>query len=90
MKELQFTRHAVARMAGRKISTADVKAILATGVIIKEYPNDTPYPSKLLLGFISLRPLHVVFSELEDVIIIISVHEPDTELWEADFKRRKA
>ena len=89
MKKLLFTRHAVTRMAERQISTKDVRSALSDGVVIKEYPDDPPYPSKLLLGFISSRPVHVVFSELEEIMIIISVYEPDSESWESDFKRRK-
>jgi hypothetical protein len=90
MKELQFTRHAVARMAERKISTADVRSIISEGNIIKEYPEDTPYPSKLLLGFSNDKPIHVVLSELDEKYIIISAYQPDVNIWESDFKRRKS
>ncbi len=57
--------------------------------MIKEYPDDTPYPSKLYLGFSNSRPIHVVFSELADMYIIISAYQPDIDIWEPDFKRRK-
>ena len=63
--------------------------MLSDGVVIKEYPDDTPYPSKLLLGFRASRPLHVVFTELADMIIVISAYEPDAESWGSDYKRRK-
>lgn len=75
-------------MAQRKISVSDVRTIINEGTVIKEYTDDMPYPSKLVLGFLGLRPIHVVYSELEAVIIIISAYEPDPEMWEPGFSRR--
>lgn len=76
-------------MAQRNISISDLKTVVGKGIIIKEYPDDTPYPSKLVLGFLDLRPIHVVYSELETEILIISAYEPDPEMWESGFERRK-
>ena len=86
-----FRVHAVQRMFERQINADDVKLVLETGEMIENYPDDTPYPSRLLLGWISKRPLHVVVAEnrLDKESIIITVYEPDSELWEPDFKRRK-
>lgn len=76
-------------MAQRNIRPSEIRYAIETGKIINEYPDDTPHPSKLLLGFVDLRPVHIVFSELEDMIIIISAYEPDPKIWNADFTRRK-
>ena len=90
--QLLFRVHAIQRMFERKISVEDVKHILDAGEVIEDYPDDTPYPSQLMLGSREARPLHlVVASNVEDrQKIVITVYEPDPNQWEADFKRRKA
>lgn len=45
-----FRVHALTRMFERRISVADVRAVVAEGEVIQAYPDDKPYPSKLLLG----------------------------------------
>jgi len=37
-------------MARRNISAAEVRRVLTDGETIEEYPDDTPYPSRLVLG----------------------------------------
>ena len=90
MKDIIFTKHAVTRMAERQISVSLVKEIIQNGEVIKDYPEDNPYPSKLILGYVELRPIHIVLSEHQDMNIIITAYEPELESWEADFKRRKS
>ena len=55
--------------------------------------NDTPYPSRLVLGWHGARPLHVVVADninIEDQEkIVVTVYEPDPGEWEPDFKRTK-
>lgn len=77
-------------MFERDISTDDVSSVLREGRTIQEYPDDTPYPSKLILGFIDQTPLHVVasYDTIERGIIIITVYEPDRDLWDNEFKAR--
>jgi len=49
---LVFRVHAIQRMFQRRISEDDdVRHILSTGEVIEAYPNDTPYPSNLILGW---------------------------------------
>jgi len=78
-------------MAQRDISFDDVEAAIAADDMIAEYPDDKPYPSKLLLGKSGRRPIHVVVAEnaTEDEIIVITVYEPDVPLWETGFRRRR-
>ncbi|AEN73076.1 hypothetical protein Rhom172_1147 [Rhodothermus marinus SG0.5JP17-172] len=89
---LFFRRHALQRMAERKITVEDVKNVLKTGETIASYPEDRPYPSRLILGWIGTRPLHVVVADNDEdnVQIVITVYEPDPTLWEDDFKRRRS
>jgi len=55
--------HAEHRMFARSIKTTDVEAVLSGGETIENYPSDTPYPSRLVLGWVRGRPLHVVAAE---------------------------
>ena len=89
--KLVFRQHAIRRMFERRISVEDVNAALATGNTIEDYPDDTPYPSRLLLGYAGARPLHVVAADnaTEGEQIIITVYEPDPAQWEPTFTLRK-
>ncbi len=49
--KLVFRQHAIRRMFERRISVEDVNAALVNGKIIEDYPDDAPYPSRLLLGY---------------------------------------
>lgn len=86
-----FRVHALKRMFERQISVADVHEVIENGETINTYDDDTPYPSRLILGWIDLRPLHVVCADEpeSDNAIIITVYEPDLTLWEPDFKRKR-
>lgn len=89
---LSFRVHAIRRMFQRQVSPADIRRVLATGEIIKDYPDDTPYPSRLVLGWCGSRPLHVVAADNKEdqETIIITVYEPDLDEWEPGFKKRKS
>jgi hypothetical protein len=87
---LIYRLHAIRRMFERRISVEDVEQVIATGEVIEEYPEDQPYPSNLILGFVQERPLHVVAAENAPAgeTIIITVYEPDPDRWDASFRRR--
>lgn len=86
-----FRRHAVERMAARNITRDDVEFVVRDGEVIREYADDTPYPSRLILGWSENRPLHVVAADdnAANEIYIITVYEPDSEIWDEDFRSRK-
>ena len=88
---LVFRVHAVQRMFKRRISVEDVRHVLAVGETVEDYPDDRPYPSRLVLGWCGSRPLHVVvaYNSGDQEIIVITVYEPSPSLWESDFRRRK-
>jgi Domain of unknown function (DUF4258) len=48
--KITYRVHAVRRMFERRITDADVANALAAGEEIAAYPDDQPYPSRLLLG----------------------------------------
>lgn len=88
---LVFRVHAVQRMAERTIEVVDVRHALDAGEVIADYPDDTPYPSRLVLGWRGTRPVHVVAADNhhDQVTVVITVYQPDPELWEPGFKTRR-
>lgn len=78
-------------MFQRGISQKDVGRVLATGKTIEAYPDDKPYPSRLILGWLGTRPVHVVAADNqeEQTTIVITVYEPDLTRWGPGFERRR-
>lgn len=73
------------------ITEIEVSEVVENGEIIEEYEDDQPYPSALLYGKTTKdRPLHIVFaySEKDDLVIIITVYQPDPLKW-VDYRRRR-
>ena len=89
---LVFRVHALQAMFQRNISEPDIHYVVNTGKIIESYPDDQPYPSRLVLGWRGSRPLHVVVADNKRVweSIIVTVYEPDAGRWEAGFERRRS
>lgn len=86
-----FRVHAVQRMSERGITERDVSEVLSAGETIEDYPDDTPYASRLVLGWCRGRPLHVVAAENTEAqeTIVITVYDPDPTLWEPGFRQRR-
>ena len=86
-----FRGHAVRRMFERAVSLDEVHAVLADGETIEEYVDVMTYLSRLVLGWVDGRPLHVVAADNEgdDEIIVVTAYEPDPAAWDEDFLRRK-
>jgi hypothetical protein len=78
-------------MFQRRIGVADVREVVERGETIEDRPDDLPYPSRLVLGFVDGRPLHVVVAEdvAASVAIVVTVYEPDPAQWRPGFKRRR-
>ena len=90
-QRLEFRVHALLAMYRRGISAEEVEEVLAHGKTIEDYPEDIPYPSRLMLGWPTNRPIHVVAADnpAEQETIIITTYEPDPERWQRGFERRK-
>ena len=88
---LVFRVHAIQRMFQRRVSEEEVKQVVVVGETIETYPDDKPFPSRLMLGWTGSRPVHVVVADnaVAQEAIIITVYQPDAEEWETGFKRRK-
>ena len=78
-------------MFERGISEIDVRDVLENGQSIETYPNELPFPSRLMLGHCAGRPIHVLASDdpSEKATVIITVYEPDPGRWDATFKHRR-
>jgi hypothetical protein len=89
-QQLVFRVHALERMFERRVTTEDVQAVVTKGEVIQDYPEDKPYPSRLMLGWRGTRPIHVVVAEdSEDgILIVVTAYEPDPIQWDSGFKRK--
>lgn len=86
-----FLSHAVRQMSrpDRMITTGEVRNVVATGVVIEDYPTDHRGPSCLLLGRgLRDRPIHIVCSPKPDFLAIITAYLPDRHEWSDDFSVR--
>ncbi len=89
-EQIAVTEHARQRLLERGITIADVMRCIAEGEIIRQYEDDKPFPSCLILGIaVSDKYLHVVVSHDADFIYLITAYYPDEQMWESDFKTRK-
>jgi hypothetical protein len=48
--KLIYRQHAIKRMHERCLTEEEIEYAIENGAIIESYPNDTPYPSFLILG----------------------------------------
>ena len=89
--EIIMTQHALQQMFKRNISPHVVKELINAAEVIKDYPDDKPYPSKLLLGFKNSLPLHVVvaYNYADMQMIIVTAYVPDTEIWTDNLKTKR-
>lgn len=90
-QNLVFSRHAIQQMFLRRISKSDVQAVVTYGEVIEENPDDTPFPSYLLLDFVEGKPIHVVFSydKSTDTGYVVTAYIPDPEIWTNSFRTRR-
>jgi hypothetical protein len=88
---IEWRKHSLQRLAERGIKQKAVIDVLLTGERIEDYPEDTPYPSTLFLGFPEGTPLHVVaaFDEMHNLVYIITAYEPLKEFFSKDYKTRR-
>lgn len=88
---IRFSRHAIERMFKREIPPDVVRRVVVQGEVVADYPEDIPYPSVLMLGFQDGRPVHVVVArdEQSGICHVVTVYQPDLQLWMPDFKTRR-
>ena len=88
---ITFSGHAVSRMFERNIRRADVIAAIENGEIIRSYPDDSPYPSYLLLWKESEQVLHIVLARdpQTEACYVVTVYRPSPALWSPDYRNRR-
>ena len=90
-RQYEFSKHAVDQSVIRDIHPTEIEeAISNWSEVIENYPDDKYGPTCLILGFTNVgRPLHFQASYPDRPIIkIVTLYEPDSELW-IDFRVRK-
>jgi hypothetical protein len=90
-REIIFSQHAVQRMFARGITASDIRIVIESGEILTSYPDDQPYPSYLILGWINRHPVHVVLAQDESSrkCYIITAYFPDPAVWDSDFRIKR-
>lgn len=89
-EKIALTKHARERLTERAITIDDIVNGIDTGEVIKQYEDDKPLPSCLVLGLsVNNKYIHIVVSNDEEYIYIITAYYPDPQLWSDDFKTRK-
>ena len=77
-------------MAERNITVNDIVKGIETGEIIKQYEDDKPFPSCLILGFsMNHKYIHIVVSNDNEYIYLITAYYPNPEQWENNFKTKR-
>ena len=91
MLKVIFSRHAISQMFDRGISVDDIEKTISHGEVIDAYPDDNPYPSRLMLYKLADRPIHAVVAENihEQEVIVVTAYEPNLSLWDSDFRMRR-
>lgn len=87
----RFSRHALERMFQRGITPNVVEHIIKEGEVIASYPDDTPFPSVLVLGFDGKQPVHVVVARDAGARLchVVTAYSPDPNVWSDDFKTQR-
>lgn len=89
-ENIAITEHARSRLYERNITIDDIINGINTGEIIKQYEDDKPLPSCLILGFsVNAEYIHIVVSCDTNFIYLITAYFPNPDIWENDFKIRK-
>lgn len=89
-KRVLFLPHAIKSMARPTpmISTSEVEAVLLSGDVIEDYPDDARGHSCLMLGTPEGRSVHVVCSPKPEYLAVITAYLPDPTLWSPDVRKR--
>lgn len=90
-KRLLFLPHTIRQMSrpDRMIATTEVEAVVKTGEVIEDYPENARGHSCLMLGYgRDDRAIHVVCAPKDDYLAIITAYLPDPNQWTSDFRGR--
>jgi len=87
-QEFRVTQHAQQEMAEEDILLSDVLEALQRGNVLEHYPEHRRGPCCLVCGYTETRrPLHVVCTTEQPLLILITVYEPKPPKWETPARR---
>ncbi len=87
---IRFSAHALTQMYARGVSEAEVREVLESGEVIEEHPDSVPCPTRLMVGRVDRRALHVVAAfPAPGIIVVVTVYEPDPTRWKPGFRQRR-
>jgi len=74
------------------VTVEEVRAALGCGETIESHPEDRPYESCLVLGWVGGRPLHMVVADDEEeaMTIVVTVYRPSAGLMGRRFSQEEA
>ena len=88
-ENIRVTQHAQQEMTEEDITLDQVLEAIATGQILENYPEHQRGACCLLYGRTrSPRPLHIVCTTTQPILIIITVYEPQPPKWITPTQRR--
>ena len=88
LRNVRVTLHAHREMVEESIALDDVLDALASAEVLENYPEHRRGPCGLVVGYTSRgRPLHVVCTTSQPVLIIITVYEPKAPKWATPTQR---
>lgn len=88
---IRISEHSDDECQNDKLTFDEVFWSVTNGEIIERYPDDTPYPSCLILGKnFKDEPIHSVwaYNRKSEASILITVYRPDPKKW-IDWKQRR-
>ena len=89
LENIRITQHAQQEMAEEGITLDEVLGAVAMGKILENYPEHRRGACCLLNGISKQnRPLHIVCTTAQPVLIIITVYEPKLPKWITPTQRR--
>ena len=90
VENIRVTQHAQQEMADEDIILDEVLEAIATGQILENYPKHRRGACCLLNGVTKEgRPLHIVCTTRQLMLIIITVYEPKPPKWKTPTQRRR-
>jgi hypothetical protein len=89
-ENIRITQHAQQEMVEENVTLNDVLETITAGQILENYPEHRRGTCCLINGFTKNgRPLHVVCTTIQPVLIIITVYEPKPPHWITPIQRRQ-
>lgn len=87
-EKVRITQHAQQEMAEEGITLDEVGQAIRVATVLEEYPEHRRGPCCLIYGQTQAdRPLHIVCTSAQPVLIIITVYEPKPPKWKSPTER---